>query len=135
MSYGVRVVSRSKPYWKPEQPPPDTLMRKAVPPGSLERILEICLAARSDSVTLGVSSTVIGIVGRKSLFYLGLTTSIVRRRPIGSQCWKGSDLVLCCGFARYSNCRRAGLPSFSTEAQVGSRIGHDARSRNLGLYC
>ena len=33
-SSGARVWSKSKPYWKPEQPPPDTLMRSAVPPGS-----------------------------------------------------------------------------------------------------
>src|SRR5947209_14642138 len=52
MSSSARSRSTSNLYWKPEQPPPSTLMRSMAPPPSDLRISPIRRAARSEMVTL-----------------------------------------------------------------------------------
>src|SRR3954470_23424914 len=52
ISWAARAPSTSNLYWKPEQPPPSTLMRSMAPSPSDLRISPIRRAARSEMVTL-----------------------------------------------------------------------------------
>src|SRR5581483_770124 len=89
MSSGARVWSRSKAYWNPEQPPPDTLIRSAVPPGSAERILAIRRAARSERVT-GRAVSSINAAGSGKSRGFALVSAIVMNAPELSQSRRGA---------------------------------------------
>src|SRR6476660_7049010 len=85
-SLGARVASKSKPYWKPEHPPPETLTRSAVPAGSAESRRAMRLAALSDKVTAPAAvSITLGKFG-KALSFLVLTPSIVKSSSRSCQC-------------------------------------------------
>src|SRR5687767_2376955 len=75
-SSGARVASKSNPYWNPEQPPPDTLTRSAVPAASPDNRRAIRFAARSDRETAAAPAS-ITLDKEKTLSFLVLTRCIV----------------------------------------------------------
>src|SRR5438105_11933845 len=85
-SFGARAASKSKPYWNPEHPPPETLTRRAVPEGSAASRRAIRRAARSDKVTATGRVSITLDTRGKALSFLVLTGTIVKSHSRSCQC-------------------------------------------------
>ena len=125
-SLGARVASKSKPYWKPEHPPPETLTRSAVPAGSAESRRAMRLAALSDKVTAPAVVSITSDKFGKALSFLVLTAPIVKSSSRSCQC-RGA--LLHCSTSNYFDFR--GLRIAIAKANWGNPICNRQASRFL----